>query len=38
MSQGTDTLIRLEALESIFVFCLKNDFFTRGKLRVFGRK
>ena len=31
MSQGTfkDTLIRLEAFKTIFVFCRKSDFFLR---------
>ena len=40
MSQGTfsDTLIRLEGFNRIFVFRLKIDFFPRGKSMVFGQK
>ena len=40
MSQGTflDTLIRLEAFKTIFVFHPKIDFFPRGLSRVFGQK
>ena len=38
MAQGTfsDTLIRSEAFERIFVFRAKDDFFPRTKSMVFG--
>ena len=40
MSQGTfsDTLIRLEALTSIFVFGANIEFFLRGKSMLFWPK
>ena len=40
MSQGTftDTLIRLEALKTTFVFRPQIDFFLRGKSLLFGKK
>ena len=40
MSQGTfsDTLIRSEGFERIFVFRLKIDFIPRGKSLVFDEK
>ena len=40
MSQGTfsDTLIRLEAFKTIFVFRPKLDFFLRGKSMLFNEK
>ena len=37
MSQGmyTDTMIRLEALKRIFVFCPKIEFFSERKVEEF---